>query len=265
MKDELRVVGTYLQPVMVPTDLIVIDDGDARCDYQRGERRSFSEWNWDRYDPLRLGMRSPTAYHAVEGGHRVRQARRFGIASLPAFVFHSEGPIKEADVFVEMAKSRAGLKARERFKAAVAAGHPHETALYELLHKYHLRISDNDSWPNVRSVSCLMKTSLEAVEFSVGIVCEVWPGDADALREAILTGLCDLPDRFKRKNKVLDRDKLIAKLQVLSPLVILREGSSLAIGDRSTRFGDVFERIYYKASRRSREQALEAADKKDGG
>lgn len=249
-KSELQVIGCYVQPVMVDVRLIVIDDGESSVDYQRGERRAFSVWDWRLYDPIRLGRRGEAEYHATEGGHRVRQARRFGIPQLPAFVFESKGAVEEAKMFMETAKARASLKAREKFKAAVVAGDPKAETLYRTLEKHGLRISGNMAWPNVRSVSCLLLASEQAVDFMAGVVCEVWHGDYDALREPILIGLCELHQRFVASGKRFDRDRLVKKLSLLSPLLIIRESSTSLIGSKATRYGDIFEKIYMKSSHR---------------
>ena len=188
MKNELNIVGNYVQPILVSVDLIRIDDGTSRLDYQRGERQSFVEWDWGKYDPVRLGIRTESEYHVIEGGHRVRQARKFSITKLPAFIHKSTGALCEADLFVSLALCRKGLKARERYKAAVAAGHPRESALHDVLIKHGLLISNNDEWPNIKSVSCMLRMPIEAVDFSLGIICETWNGDGDALREPIIVG-----------------------------------------------------------------------------
>lgn len=249
---ELKIVGEWSPPKMIPVAKIIIDDGDSRADYQRGERHAFSLWDWAKYDPIRVGDRGDGMFHAIEGGHRTRQARRFGIAELPGFLMPSSGYAEEAMAFVELDSTRKRLKARERFKAAVAAGSPREVALFEMLARYGLRVADGEAWPCMKSVSCLLRTSIDSVEFAVSVICDVWKGDWYALREPILVGLADLPDRFKRKNRKLDRDRLIAKLMPISPIAIIRETSVRLVGDNSTRYGDVFERIYDKNSRKQK-------------
>ena len=73
-------------------------------------------------------------------------------------------------MFVILAGSRKGLKARDKFKAAVAAGHEREVALYTMLAKYGLHIGDGENWPTIKSVQCLLRNSLQYVEFAVSVV-----------------------------------------------------------------------------------------------
>lgn len=235
---------------MVSVDSLVIDDGESVQDYQRGERHAFTEWDWGKYDPIRVGRRGDGTNHVIEGGHRVRQARRFGITHLPAFVMSSCGASHEAIMFSDIASSRKGLKARERFKAAVVAGDPRSVSLHRTLAKYGLSIGCNE-WPNVRSVTSLLRINADVLDFALGVICEVWHGDTDALREPIIIGLCGLVLRFRdRARAKLDRDRLIARLRVVSPIVIVRETSCTMTGDKMTRFGDVFERLYTKHTRK---------------
>ena len=79
----------------------------------------------------------------------------------------------------------------------------------------------------------------------------MWHGNGDALREVILVGLTDLPVRLEKKGKQIDRERLTGKLRLLSPIVILREATGPFIGDKQTRAGEIFERIYFKNLRKN--------------
>lgn len=246
METRREIVGDYKQPVMVRVDSLIIDDGQGKKAYQRSEESEFLTWEWQLYDPIRVADRNGDGKHVVDGGRRVRNARLFEIAELPAFIVDSRGPVDEAKGFTAAASSRKPLQARDRYKANVVAGDAQAVALYDVLVKHGLRIGPGKDWPTVRVVTGLLRSAPEAVDFALGIVTELWRGNSDALREQVLLGLTQF--WLKHKDEGIDRSKLCKKLRTVDPILLVQRSTALAATTQYRRgiYGDVVEEYYRK-------------------
>lgn len=248
----LQIVGEYRQPELIRVSKLTIDDGDGPTQYQRSVKTNFDSWNWPLYDPIRVGCRNDE-YHVVEGGRRVREAKRFGISELPAFVFQSEGVRAEADEFLLVARCRKRLSAYDKHKAAVAAGEPRASAVAEALSRHGITLvcGSNRQWPQLAVVTALYRVSVESLDSSLDIICDLWAGDGDALREPIVAGMA----HFIGQTEKIDLSKLREKLRLLSPQSIIQRQSGLpSRTNKLTQYAKVFYDIYNSRKRNTQDQ-----------
>jgi hypothetical protein len=247
-EDKLEVVGKYRAPVWVDVAFLVIDVGKRPTDYQRVQQVQFEAWNWNRYDPIRVRERDDGKLHVVAGGHRTREARRFGIPKLPAFVGKSEGAVGEADEFVVLQKGQKALSAIDVYRAAVVAKHDWAIGIRDTLKAHGLAIGSGGVWPFVRSVYHLRQRSIEALDFACGVIVEVWDGDSRALGGSFFTGLMQW---YTDRKGIFDRAGFVKKVGKFSARAILQRGSNVTSGWRQDQiYARVFDDIYTSHSRR---------------
>jgi len=240
-----KIIGEYQQPILVRVCELTIDDGEGSTNYQRVVRPMFAFWNWEIYDPIRVGKRhgEVACFHVIDGGRRVRESKRFGISELPAFVQQSGGYASEAKEFMDVAKAKKPLSAMDRHRASVVAGEPRAVAISQVCEKYGIQITNSPQWPCLRVVTALYRVELSGLDFAFGVIKELWNGDVDALREPVVVGLA----KFYSQSEKLDRDRMIKRLSLLSPIAICRKSSGMPAGTNyHTQFAKVFADIYAK-------------------
>ena len=220
----LQIIGKWTGLFDVIVALLVIDDGDnEHADYQRGAKKPFLVWNWGLYDPIRVAVRDG-APHVVDGGQRVRNARRFEITHLPALMTSSTGIAAEASAFVACAQAKKHLSAVDKYRAAYVAGETAAVTLHDTLAKHGLSIrGTSNTWPFIASVSSLLECSNEALDFACEVVCRVWNGNPNALCEATIVGIARA---YELKDGNVDIDRMCNRLSKIEPIQILQRGHS---------------------------------------
>ena len=246
--EKLEVIGEYVGPTMIRLEAMRIDEGSSPDDYQRPLRRHFDRWDWSLYDPIRLANRDGV-YHVYVGGHRVREALRFGLKELPAFVLESQGVAAEAGLFTRDSRCRVGLTAIDKYKAACVAGESWAIAIKRTLHEFGFVIGESEGWPNVGTVTSLRRGAPGALRFACEIIKEVWPGHTQALGNMIFSGLMLFWSDWEGKTtgRKFNRARFIERLRGYSPIRILQETSVKSIsGDARSKCAAAFHAIYSK-------------------
>ncbi len=243
MATKLETVGRWYPPKWVNVDELIIDDADNKTDYQRTQRAQFPRWDWRLYDPIRVAVRSDGTKHVPDGGHRVRQARRFGITRLPALFSESSGAQTEANQFMAVQRARRGLSTFDRYKAALVAKEEWAMNIATCLRKHGLHVGKRTGWPNVRVVAALKDRPTAALDFACDMILRLWDGDSEALTEPILRGLIDF---WIARDGDVDADRLETRLKRYPARSVIQQCNILANGGerRFAAYRQTFENNY---------------------
>lgn len=180
------------------------------------------EFDNDAFGSLVVGERDDGSLWVVDGLQRLTAARKLGIQRVPCDVFASEGQRHEAKIFRLKNKNRTNVSAVVLFRALLAEGDDESLAIRQIVNSTGLKIGEADlgsRWPNIRCVTAVQRVFARGnLELTLGVICDAWPGDEDALNGHIIEGL----SIFLRRCQPVNIRELTRKLRDKTPADVLR-------------------------------------------
>ena len=219
------------------------------------------------FNPLALGtplvgQRSDGTMWVVDGYQRVTALRKLDKKFVRCEVFASSGQQAEAIIFVIVNKGRARLTSAEDFRGMLAGHDPLAWAIKEAVEAegFVLKLSSKSGRGASREVlsrqlSCIntvLKVAnstggIDALRFALSIIKESWPADPNG-PHIMIVGSMGL--FYNRHGGMVDRDRLIPRLQTATPQQVMFTASQMvrtvSSGDRFSNGADVIEKLYQK-------------------
>lgn len=200
----------------------------------------------DAFGSLTVGQRGDGSLWVVDGMQRLTAARRLGIIMVPCDVFSSDGPEHEARVFRLKNKERTNVCANALFRAQLVEGDPQSVDIAKAVREAGLKImftkSGNAGWPYIKAVKSLersfQRVGKEGLSMAFRILCEVWPGEVEALHGDMIEGMC----WFIKRHADFDPDRMVAKLRTKAVSSVIRAA------DANYRLGRERDSSYYGRS-----------------
>ena len=242
--------------------VIALDVIQTDPSYQREivpkHKKIVAEFNEEALGIPVVGQREDGSLWIVDGLQRLTALRKLERKTVRAEVFVSRGPEHEAEVFRLINQNRTKLKSAELFHALLASGDEvawvvkktAESLGFQLTTSTRQRNSGKslgDAERNAKlltAVSALYniaKTSgAEGIKFVLTTIDHGWPADPMGNKAEILTGIYLW---WMRREKVVDQDRLIARLKV-TPATKVWQQAMLGIGSRPTNVAEVIEKVY---------------------
>ncbi|WP_353208478.1 DUF6551 family protein [Sphingorhabdus sp.] len=198
-----------------------------------------------------IGRRDNGGLWSVDGQQRMTAAIRMGMETIPVIIFESSGAAHEASVFLYLNQNRIRVNAAEIFKAAHKEGHWAMRDILSTLHKHGLDFTlfakkDVNSWPNIRAVSTVqtiynLDDGNGHLDDFLAFLCATWPGNTDALQNAVMSGLSYFLYKF---GSVIDRQAFIRFLKTNSPNRLISEANMTGAGNRYISVAKVCFKLY---------------------
>ena len=165
-----------------PGVLMDINKSDLFVDpaYQRDVRTKDAKvtaiaaaWSWIACGAIIVGMRNDEArMYVIDGQHRVLAAmKRADISTLPCIVFETDGPVQEAQGFLQANTYRKAMQYADQFKARVVAGDEMVIRVNDLVLQ-HGRVVASYSGPS--TMGCA-RALLEAALLDWPVVERIYP------------------------------------------------------------------------------------------
>ncbi len=177
---------------LLDKDIIQIDHENYQRNFDPEKVLAIArDFNWPAFGCLVIAQRED-AYYVVVGQHRLLGARkRVEIRKVPCMVFISEGPVQEAQTFLDTATLLKPLTAVDKFKARIRTGEPTAIAVRDMVESKGRVVAKH---PSGGTVSCIAAMSRlydawpDELTSVWNLVNEVCSGEAipDSLLEAIV-------------------------------------------------------------------------------
>ena len=207
-----------------------------------------------------VGEREDGSVWIVDGLQRITALRKLGWIDVRAEVFASRGPEHEAAVFRLINLNRVKMSPTDIYRALLTAGDEIAWAVKEAVEGCGFKIvtkrsgheSKENAFFQIQCAGALMdeakKSGVDAIKFALNAAKECWPEDMVAVNTRMLTGLCCW---YKRKDGVIDMERLIPRLKTVVPHKILYTAGQTTLsgsgsGSMSNAVADQIERVYRK-------------------
>ena len=154
-------------------------------------------------------------YHIIDGQHRAEVVRRlWGLhESVPCIVLNAKDPAEAADIWLKINTLRSKPQSLDRFRVAVAAGHPDEVAVDDLLRHmgYTVGMSGTDGMLSAVG-ACLdvyRKQGFEVLKDAFLVIQGTWGKQRDSVHESIIKGYGSL---LGQHGSSIDRKRLVDRV-----------------------------------------------------
>jgi hypothetical protein len=189
---------------------------------QRGLNEREAKRIAEQFDPDAFGTVTVTmpngngVYHCIDGQTRVA-AVKIALGedqAVPCNVISAADPKKAADIFSKMNGGRSKPNSMERFRVAVTAGYPVETAVANLLKQleYHVGLGGQDGTFRAVVTACAIyrKHGFERLRDALIMLRATWGMEPTAVDSIILNGYVEFMSRYHNE---FDGKRLIQKMQ----------------------------------------------------
>jgi hypothetical protein len=159
----------------------------------------------------------------IDGHHRGEALKRFGWGDVPVrcVVFENLTDSQISDLVVAYG-DRIATKAWDRFKNAVEAGHPDETAIVGILAEFSLRAAKGADSHSIAAVTALLRVYRipgcyakrgVALQETMRLITTCWPDNPVGLAGDVVSGLGIF---LARHGEEIDRSSIDSRLTSLS-------------------------------------------------
>ncbi len=165
------------------------------------------EFDWRRFDAVKVSSRNGAGYFVVDGNHRVCALMQIDPSSLvPCMVVDCEDAKQEALVFGEQDKNKSRVSPYHKIRAKVLAGDKKAIAVVDTIkkHKYRLAGNSGEGKNTVCAVAAVLKIadSIDMLDRVFGLCAEVAAGEQIDAR--LLKGVrCLVADMDSQKVDIL--------------------------------------------------------------
>lgn len=229
-------------------DYVDVDQIRVDPKYQREETPGWITWLAEHWKDSAVGVltvsrRADGLYYVIDGQHRLAAARRTGRHLVPCEIWANLSDSEEADKFLDLNTTR-NVRAIDRFRAAVEAGHPDQCEIQKIVHDAGWHISDESHDAAIRAVAALEEVygasknpdkerHPDTLTLTLHVVTKAWGFDRDATAGFLLQGLGRFLHRY---NELVDVDVLIRKLAKYDggPLALVGRSKELRALVRTT-------------------------------
>lgn len=200
-----------------------------------------------------VSKRSNTKYAVIDGQTRVEGMRRLGMVDVPCLVYENLTPALEAALFADFQTKRRGMHSASRFLAQVIAEEPEAVDINAIARKAGFKISVQGSrsgTPEIAAVGALefayrgtqskrrKDRDPELLKDVLDVIQGAWPRLPDTAKGAVMVKgiawyLARDPDDLKKlrpANKVVDYERLIDRLQRVTPSELAKRAEGLREG-----------------------------------
>lgn len=240
--------------------VLSVDIPQVDQSYQRDVKKKVgkivTEFNEEALGIPLVGEREDGSLWIVDGLQRITALRKMNRKEVRCEVFASKGPEHEAEVFKLVNMNRTRLSAHEEFKALLTAQDKAAWELKTAVEAVGFRIVEGKSGNSSeaarsRDITCVntLRTAakeqgIDAVKFALSVIDEAWPEDPLAVYNVIVGGISLF---WSKHDGIVDREKLVARMQTTSPQKLMSAASQLTLGNsKLSAIADVMERVYRK-------------------
>lgn len=143
-----RLSGERPELVWIDKHLLGVDDTYQRDEVETKVHEISAAFSWAYFSAISVAKRRDGSLFVFDGQNRVRAAmRRSDIRELPCVVHRLAGVANEADAFLGVNTRGKPVKAMDKFKAAVVAGHPEAVLVQETLETLGVELSNTPTGP----------------------------------------------------------------------------------------------------------------------
>lgn len=204
----------------------------------------------DNLGVITLTLQPTGRYNCVDGNHRVAFAREVGLRAVLARIVIDLSPEQEASLF-EMIHTVNLPTAQDRFRARLYRYDPVAMDIQRILRHSGLDIapSKRTSPGKLVAVGALDTVYVQmgpaALRMVIEVIVAAWgTDDSRAFVGSMLLGMAAFLLRYSNK---LDRNRLVEKLQTVTPARLLAEAVSSGVSVReapSSKVGKIILRLY---------------------
>lgn len=217
---------------------IIVDNRYQRMLDEKHVREILSNWNPKACQPITLARRlwsKDNAYAVMDGQHRIEVKKRLGEAYIRAEIIDVKNLGEEAALFATYNGKRKVTQHREIFNALTTAGEIQNETITEIVKKNGFRIaSSNGNWAITATRSLqnsYVRFGGEILNSTLEMIAKIWKGDSRSTRHQIIEGMALF---IAAGDKEIDRKKMIKKLEMITPDMIVRKSKLMNIRDSST-------------------------------
>lgn len=182
-----------------------------------------------------IGERSDGSLWLVDGRQRVTALKKLKKKSVHASIFKSNGPQHEAEMFIATNQQRTKVSSYDSYRARLVARDEAAIQVDTVVRELGFTIAksrDNKRPGPSKVLTCpgallyvVDRTSASLLRWILSFIKRRWPGDPEALRDRMITGLL----RFRLLIvKPIDDDRLYNRLEGRDPVRIYREAAKIS-------------------------------------
>ena len=224
--------------IEVPIKNIIVDNRYQRMLDEKHVRGILYNWNPKACQPVTLARRlwsKDNAYAVMDGQHRIEVKKRLGDAFIRAEIIDVKNLGEEAALFATYNGKRKVTQHREIFNALTTAGEIQNEKITEIVKQNGFRIASSSGNWAITATKSLQNSYVrfggEVLNSTLEMIAKIWKGDSRSTRHQIIEGMALF---IAAGDKQIDRTKMIKKLEMITPDMIVRKSKLMNIRDSST-------------------------------
>lgn len=217
---------------IVPLDRLSVD-----ATYQR-PLTNFWKQVQEKFNPALVGTlivseRKDDSLNVIDGQTRMVAMAALGIEGAPCLIYTGLKRPEEADLFADLQTKRRGMRTYDRFRAQLVAKQPMAVQISKIARDQGFQLDVIEESHTMKAIAALeraYKKAPEHLEDVLRIIRATWgTEDRDAKSGLIIGGL----STFLLTQSQVDEDRLIARLQDVTPKLILNRAAAIREGLQS--------------------------------
>lgn len=237
----------------INSKMIISDPAYQRSIDHNRVKRIVSNFNQNLANPVKVSNRDGR-YYVFDGQHTLSALKLKNGGNdlmVECKVYYGLSQKDEAKLFSEQNGISTSVESNARMKALLVAGDAEITDFYNSVKNCGIRMDFTKGAAKNKIVACntvfkiFKKTSPNDFAAIMKIINDSWSGEAESFRKEIIEGISIFYMEYK---DVVDRNRLIAVLSKVSPIVVIREGNIYKEGG-SKRYAQQILNIYNKGMR----------------
>ena len=224
--------------VEVPINDIIVDNRYQRSLDEKHVRYLIGKWDEKACQPVTLARRTwmkKPELAIMDGQHRYEAKKRLGYTTVRAEIRNVASIGEEADLFAKYNGGRKAVLHRDIFAARMTAGEGEVEAIREIIDKNGFKIGSSSGAWNILATRALQNTyerfGPDVLDDALRVIAEIWKGDERSTRHQMIEGMAMF---ITVANGIIDQKKMIKKLEIITPDMIIRKSKSLNIRNSST-------------------------------
>lgn len=195
----------------------------------------------DNFDPALVGTlivseRKDGSKTVIDGQTRLRAMRDVEVEAAPCLVYVGLTRGQEAELFAALQKQRRAMRTYHRFRAELVAGKEQAVGISKVAKDVGFELGREEKRNTLQSITALEKTyrvDPEHLAETLKVIRDAWAIwneagtkftiDEDAVSAQIINGV----STFIRKQERLDIDRLVDRLQDVTPRMLINKSAQI--------------------------------------